>query len=76
MTALDLTKPVQTRDGRRAVILGVVPVAFELYGGFAIAAYVIDGGIATIDTFTIEGWCLYDHPCPCDLVNVADEATS
>lgn len=54
---LDITKPVCTRDGRKAEIIGMVPFEIHVERDKRVAAVVHDGycSAAEIATFTRDG---------------------
>lgn len=68
---LDLTKPVQTRDGRRARIIAT-DVKWPEY---PICAIVETGyGEERCEAFSLDGKFILHEECPTDLINVPEEA--
>lgn len=64
----DPTKPVQTRDGRKARIL-----ATDLSGSYSIAAVITeDNGEIFLERFASDGRELFAEETPLDLVNVPE----
>ena len=68
MPKLDLTKPVQTRDGRPVRIL-----ATDLRSEYPVTGIISHPGYDEVETWTLDGAFVSSDEHPDDLVNVPDE---